>query len=567
MREHFRAAVALLALTAIGYFYFPGHTYLQSDTQIYVPILERLWDPGVFAKEIIAEQPHVTFTIYDEASIWLRHLTGWGFERTLALQQFAFRFCALFGIYLVGAALGLGRAGALLVAACFGLGATINGPSVLTFEYEPNPRGNAIGLTMLAVGLLAGGRTVAAGAAAGAAFLYHPPAVYPYWAAYFLLALVPGRPETMRRHLKGLLPMAAAVAFLLVLSRFQAGEREHQEFFAVIGAAQEAMMRERAGYNWISMWPAATIWNYIVYYALMPAALWRLRARVPADLRFLLAAMAAVAMCSMPASYLFLEHWKWSLMPQLQPMRALLYVVAAAVMLAASAGVAAAAGRRPVEAFGWFTAALIPPASTRTVNYMLDWTTPAYRRAALAVLACAGLTVIVLWLGSRFRQPRVAYVAVAMALPFAVPALSGVRNYPRLHNADLDQLASWARRHTSREAVFLFPDAGKSLEPGIFRAESLRAVYVDWKGGGQINFLRDFLTVWLPRWEDVMTRKFTPAELGRYRALGIDYVVLSRANEIKGLPAVFADSRYAVYEVRRVGAILRLFPPDSRVLP
>jgi hypothetical protein len=550
MREHFWAAVALLALTTIGYFHFPGHTYLQSDTQIYVPILERLWDPAVFSKEIIAQQPHVTFTIYDEASIWLRHLTGWGFEQVLAIQQFVFRFCALLGVYLVGVALGLGRTGALLVAACFGLGATINGPSVLTFEYEPNPRGNAIGLIMLAVGLLAGGRTAAAGAAAGAAFLYHPPAVYPYWAAYFLLALIPGKPDTMRRHLKGLLPMAAAVAFLLVLSRFQVGEREHQKFFAVIDAAQEAMMRERASYNWISMWPAATIWNYVVYYALMFAALWRLRERVPADLRFILTAMATVAMCSMPASYLFLEHWKWSLMPQFQPMRALLYVVAAAIMLAASAGVAAALGRRRLESLGWFTAALIPPASTRTVNYMLDWSTPAYRRAALAVLACAGFAALVLWLGSRFRQFRLACLTVAIALPFAVPALSGVRNYPRLHNAELQQLASWARSHTPRDAVFLFPDAGKSLEPGIFRAESLRTVYVDWKGGGQINFLRDFLTVWRPRWEDVMQQKFTPAGFGHYHALGIDYVVLSRTNEIKSLPSVFANGKYAVYEAR-----------------
>ncbi|MBV6430741.1 MAG: hypothetical protein IANPNBLG_00858 [Bryobacteraceae bacterium] len=567
MREHLRAAVVLLALTAIGYFHFPGHTYLQSDTQIYVPILERLWDPAVFTKEIIAEQPHVTFTIYDEASIGLRRLTGWGFERTLAVQQFAFRFCELYGIYLVGIALGLGGPGALLAAACFGLGATISGPAVLTFEYEPNPRGNAIGLVMLAMGLLAGGRAAAAGAAAGAAFLYHPPTVYPYWAAYFALALIPGKPEAMRRHLKGLLPMAAAVALLLVFSRYQTGEREHQEFFAVIGAAQEAMMRERASYNWISMWPATTIWSYVAYYALMMAALWRLRGRVPGDLRFLVAVMAGVAMCSMPASYLFLEHWKWSLMPQFQPMRALLYVVAFAVLLAACAGVAAARNRGWLEATIWFTAALIPPVSTRALNYLIEWGTPANRRAGVAAVACAVLTVMVLRLGSRLERWGMACVAAAIALPFAVPAVSGVRNYPRLHSAEIEQLASWARLDTGREAVFLFPDAGKSLEPGIFRAESLRAVYVDWKGGGQINFLRDFLTVWRPRWEDVMTGKFTPSKLEHYRAMGIDYVVLPRASDMKGVPSVFANSRYAVYGVRQAGKILGLFPPDLRVLP
>lgn len=75
----------------------------------------------------------------------------------------------------------------MLVAAVYGLGVMIMGPSVLSFEYEPVPRGNAIGLTMLAIGLVAQGKHLWAGCAAALAFLYHVPAVYPYWAAYFVL--------------------------------------------------------------------------------------------------------------------------------------------------------------------------------------------------------------------------------------------------------------------------------------------------------------------------------------------------------------------------------------------
>src|SRR5579871_5218738 len=58
-------AGAALALALLSFFQFPGHTYLQQDTQIYVPILEHLRDPSVLRNEILVAQPHVAFTIYD----------------------------------------------------------------------------------------------------------------------------------------------------------------------------------------------------------------------------------------------------------------------------------------------------------------------------------------------------------------------------------------------------------------------------------------------------------------------------------------------------------------------
>ena len=48
--------------------------------------------------------------------------------------------------------------------------------------------------------------------------------------------------------------------------------------------------------------------------------------------------------------------------------------------------------------------------------------------------------------------------------------------------------------------IFVFPDAGHALDPGIFRCDALRAVYVDWKGGGQVNFFREFGEQWWFRW-------------------------------------------------------------------
>ncbi len=68
-------AAAIVCLTLLGFFRFPGHTFLQSDTQIYLPILERLWDSSVFGRELLALDPHVSFTIYDEMALTLRRVT------------------------------------------------------------------------------------------------------------------------------------------------------------------------------------------------------------------------------------------------------------------------------------------------------------------------------------------------------------------------------------------------------------------------------------------------------------------------------------------------------------
>ncbi|MCL4851787.1 MAG: hypothetical protein KJZ78_10445, partial [Bryobacteraceae bacterium] len=75
----------------------------------------------------------------------------------------------------------------LLVTAIAGLGATIAGPTVLTFEYEPVPRGFAVPLLLLAVGLAAHQRHFWAGVAGSVAFLYHAPTTVPFWAIYFLV--------------------------------------------------------------------------------------------------------------------------------------------------------------------------------------------------------------------------------------------------------------------------------------------------------------------------------------------------------------------------------------------
>ena len=242
----------ILAITLLNFFQFPGHTWLQSDTQIYTPILEHMWDPTVLTRDLIAEHPHVAYTLYDETAIALRKVSGLDFRHVLQIQQFIYRALAVWGVYLIATALGLTGSLALLATAVFSLGATIFGPAVLIFEYEPVPRGYAISFVFLAIGLIAHQRHFGAGVAGAAAFLIHAPTAAAFWAVYLCLALRPSDPLVMRHRLSAFGPLALAAFILFVFSRFQAGEVH--SFFTRIGPEREEIERLRASYNWISTW-------------------------------------------------------------------------------------------------------------------------------------------------------------------------------------------------------------------------------------------------------------------------------------------------------------------------
>ena len=111
------APIAAAALALLTWFQFPGHTYLQQDSQIYVPILEHLRDPSVLRNDILVQHPHVAFTLYDEVALALRSLTGMGFREVLAMQQLATRALGIWGLILMAQAMGLGLSSSVLVAA------------------------------------------------------------------------------------------------------------------------------------------------------------------------------------------------------------------------------------------------------------------------------------------------------------------------------------------------------------------------------------------------------------------------------------------------------------------
>jgi hypothetical protein len=521
------AAAAALALALATFFLFPGHTWLQQDSQIWTAMLEHLRDPAVLRNDILVQQPHVGYTLYDETALALRSLTGLGFRDVLAAEQIVCRAFGIWGLILMATAAGLEFGPALLVAAICSLGAAIAGPAVLTVEYEPTPRAFALPLVICAIGLTAHRRYLAASVAAACAFLYHPPTALGFLAIFGLLAL-------HRRQWRAWIPPAFA-AVILALAAAHQDSSAPQPFWGRLGAAQEQLQRLRAPYVWLSTWPPHFIVHHLILAAVLAAAWLRIRRRLPTELSLFVLGLPLLGLASMPLSWLLLERAGWVLMPQIQPMRLLLFVALMMPFLAAVAGAHAALAHRWPESVAWFAVACWLPLQP-VVTEPYQW-----RRIAVLLLVAAIAAAAV-----RFRVAPLAGAAALVLIPFA----GGVDNYPSLHTPELRQLSDWAGGSTARDAVFLFPDAGRSLVPGVFRSEALRAVYVDWKGGGQVNFVREFGEDWWPRWSQTMAAGFRPTDIPKFAAAGIDYIVLAPQDRLPE-PPLFANAQYLVYPIPR----------------
>jgi len=528
--------LALLLLTLLGFTIFPGHTWLQSDTQIYIPILERQHDPSLFAHDEIALRPHVKFTLYDEITIGLRRLTGLGFDVLLPAQQLLFRFAGITGAFLLAQAFGLPISGALLAAGIFALGAVINGPAVLTFEYEPVPRGFAIMLVFGALGCAAQRRWAWAGSLAVLATLYHPTTTAPFWACLLLHWLIA---HDKREKIALFGSIAVAGLGLAALAWHQAYGADSQVFLGTISRELERIQKLRGAYNWISLWPPAWFWQYPILFAAAVLAWRRIRESMTQEARFLTLALVVYGIAMIPVQYVLLDIGKWILMPQFQPARAVLFITALFTIMGAAAGWRAAAQRRWWESAAWFLLVFAIPVNGLVVQLFTagDWR----RIAATALLAALALVASI--------RP-IAALPVAIAAFFVIPYLGGVRSSPDLHSRQLDEVAAWARVSTHEDDVFLFPDVHRDLAPGIFRGRSLRALYVDWKSGGQANLLRDYGFEWWKRWLAVNMAKPPLRPIEEYRRLDIDYLVVRPFNKPPGPAPVFQNDGWCVISTR-----------------
>ncbi len=134
---------------------FPGHTYLEADTQIYLPILERLDAPGFLSRDLVATHPNVAYTIYDEVTLFLHEAAQLDFRAALTAQQLVAgqRRYSAFSCWRCPRAWAI--CSRFLIAALLNLGAALTGPAVLLVDREAVARAFAFGLILLAAGLIA----------------------------------------------------------------------------------------------------------------------------------------------------------------------------------------------------------------------------------------------------------------------------------------------------------------------------------------------------------------------------------------------------------------------------
>lgn len=526
MSARWLTALALLTLTTLSFFVFPGHTILQSDTQIYVPILEHIADPSVLKNDIMAVRPHVSFTLYDEVALVLRRITGLSFEQVLSGQQFVYRAVAVLGIYLFATAVGLSPAMAWLVAGLLTLGAAVIGPAVLTVEYEPIPRGFSLPFIVFSLAMVAHRRWIPAAAAATVAFAFHPPTALAYCALLTIVLL-----SVRAYSALGVLGIGPVLMVMTMLSQTP----NDSPLLGRLDPAWEALQRMRASYNWVSIWGKDWLWMYVVLSIAGFIAWTRVRRYLSREVNVFVIGLPVIGMLSVPLSYVLLEKLKWVFIPQFQPGRYLLFIMLFALLLSAIAAIRAAERKSYVQACAFF---LLPLAAAST-----EWDTARLWGPRLILLFGLALlaTAAAVW------RSYALLTAVAVIVPFlALPYIGGIQNFAALHTEDLDTLAAWARKNTSRDAVFQFADAERKLDPGVFRARAKRALYADWKAGGQINFLTPSSFPWAERWE--IARKQQPMET--YRSLHIDYVVFRAANRQPGYVPVYQNSGWVVYDLR-----------------
>jgi hypothetical protein len=537
-------ALAFLTLTLLSFFRFPGHTILQSDTQIYIPILEHIEDPSALTRDIMATRPHVLFTLYDEAVLTLHAITGMDFETALMTQQFVYRFIGVAGLYFLAAALGLSPWKSLLAAAVVSLGATIAGPAVLTVAYEPVPRGFALPFLIASMAAVGYGRWILAAACATLAFGFHPPTAVAYCGLLFLLLL-------RNRNFTGIAALAAAPLILVLTMAVANPVSEPQAMFGRIDPALEDLQRMRASYNWVSIWLSNWLYHYLVAWAAGMSALWRIRERISKPLMLMFVGLPLIGVLAVPLSYVLLEKARFVVLPQFQPGRYLLFVTFVAALLCTVAGIIAAERRRWLEALVLLTIAFAIPIDAKITNVLTPDVNSslAMKRLGLALALASFVTAVA---ARKHSRAAIAGTVAAAILPFIViPAIGEVRNYAPLHHRELDDLADWARQNTAKDALFQFADFNRELAPGVFRARAVRALYADWKAGGQVNFHKQFSDLWWKRWQAVEK----PQSLDTYRALGIDYVVFKAGRDSSGTAPqaaapVYSNSRYVVYKLK-----------------
>ncbi len=479
------ALLRLAAFAAIVWFQFavyPGHSYVQGASQIFVPQFEHLDSPGFLTRDLVATHTNLTFTVFDETSLLLHRTAHMPWESVLAAQQIASRAAGLSGIILLAGAAGLSGWWPLLVAAGAGFVGELPAIGASPFGLEPTPYSIAFGFVLLAAGLLATEKPLLAGCLGGLALVYDPRIAAPFWVIALLMLIFD---RSLRRLVRAMLPLLAVFALLLAnFAQLQPTTDETHSVFTRLPPVVEAIQRLRTPGLWITAWEGRDL---LFYTALSLLVLWALIYQwrtLPSALRWLLLGLPVAGVVSVPLSIILLGGLHLRFIPLLDPATTLLFT-----------------------ALPGAVACVVAARKSGTKDRWL-------------FLAGPVLLLVASWTPIRAARTD-------------------------LH---IESLATWARQSTWGASMFLFPDAGRGLAPGAFRARSLRPVWVDWETGSLCDSSDAFALDWQQRWQITMAGPYSPNRLRGFLRLPIDYIVLAPEHAIPGVTPVFGDSHWLVYD-------------------
>lgn len=110
---------------------------------------------------------------------------------------------------------------------------------------------------------------------------------------------------------------------------------------------------------------------------------------------------------------------------------------------------------------------------------------------------------------------------------------------------ELTRLATWAQLNTDRAAVFALPGVDPR-STALFRVLAKRSLFVDFVGGGHVNYSSGFADEWLKRWTWQNSRQ----SLGEFNHAGIDSIILPITSPLRSGVPLFGTDSYKVYANR-----------------
>jgi hypothetical protein len=233
-----------------------------------------------------------------------------------------------------------------------------------------------------------------------------------------------------------------------------------------------------------------------------------------------------------------------------------LFTMVIASLACSVAGIRAALQRKNCEAALWFVLVFALPLNVRPLDLLRVNNLKNLIQLALCITLAGLLAACLSQFGSKTLRPIVLVVPV-LAIALA-PTISSVQHYRKIDQKPIDEIADWAEKNTWGSSMFLFPDAGRALYPGIFRAESRRPVWVDWNSGSLGNYFESFAKEWWERWQQTMEGPFSSQRLEGMLLLPVDYYVLKRENHLADVKPVFGNAEFVVYDS---GDLRRLTTP------